>query len=92
MQKNGLLLIALADETVATLFAKAQGEGFSLAVDLPAQTLVGDGFEARFDIEPERKRLLIEGLDDIGLTLAHADAIRAFEAERRERRPWAFEA
>ena len=90
-QKNGLLLIALADEAVAALFAKADGEGFSLAVDLPAQTLTGQGFEVRFDIEPERKRLLINGLDDIGMTLAHADAIRAFEAEHRARRPWTFE-
>ena len=90
-QKNGLLLIVLEDEVVAHLFAKAQGEGLTLTVDLPAQTLSGDGTDVRFNIAPERKRLLVEGLDDIGLTLHHADAIRAFEAKHRARMPWIFE-
>ena len=91
-QKNGLLLIALAEDAVAALFAKAQGEGLALAIDLPAQTLRGDGVDMRFDIEPSRKRILHDGLDDIGLTLHQADAIRAFEAEHRARMPWVFEA
>ena len=94
-QKNGLLLIAMAEDAMAALFAKAQGEqgeGFSLDVDLPAQTLTGAGIDMRFDIEPVRKRLLVNGLDDIGLTLHHADAIRVFEAEHRSRMPWIFEA
>ena len=90
-QKNGLLLIVLEDAVVAHLFAKAQGEGLTLTVDLPAQTLSGGGTDVRFNIGPERKRLLVEGLDDIGLTLHHADSIRAFEAKHRARMPWIFE-
>ena len=91
-QKNGLLLITLAEDAMTALFAKAQTERLSLDIDLPAQTLTGDDIEMRFDIEPARKRLLVHGLDDIGLTLNHADAIRAFEAEHRSRMPWVFEA
>ena len=89
--KNGLLLVTLPAEDVDALFdAVARQEGFGLTVDLPAQRVVGDGFETAFDIEPEAKRLLTEGLDDIGLTLRHADAIRQFEAEHRQRQPWVF--
>ena len=90
-QKNGLLLITLAEDAVAALFAKAQGEALELDVNLAAQTLTGGGMEMRFDIEPERKQLLAQGLDDIGLTLNHARAIRTFEAEHRSRGPWVFE-
>ena len=90
--KNGLLLVALAEEVVSALFAYTHAnEGFSLTVDLPAQQIAGGGFSTRFDIEPERKRLLINGLDDIALTLRHVDAIRAFEQDRRRRAPWVFE-
>ena len=89
--KNGLLLIALAEEKVDRLFAEvARQSGYALTVDLPRQTLSGGAFETRFEIEPERKRLLAEGMDDIGMTLAHADAIRAFETEHRRRMPWVF--
>ena len=90
-QKNGLLLVTLPTAEIDALFdAVAAQDGFSLTVDLPRQTLAGGGFETTFDIEPERKRLLIEGLDDIGLTLHHADAIRSFEQEHRRRYPWVF--
>ncbi len=89
--KNGLLLVVLPEAEVETLFsAVAATLGFSLTVDLQAQSIEGDAFHATFDIEPERKRLLLEGLDDIGLTMRHADAIRAFEAGHRARQPWVF--
>ena len=90
-QKNGLLLVVLREPQIDALFsAVAATEGFSLTVDLRAQSIGGDGFHASFDIERERKRLLLEGLDDIGLTMRHADAIRAFEAAHRARQPWVF--
>lgn len=89
--KNGLLLIALPEATVSALFDQVfTQEGFALTVDLAAQTLAADGFDNRFDIEPERKRLLLEGLDDIALTLRHADAIKAFEEKHRHAVPWVF--
>jgi len=90
-QKNGLLLVVLPEPRIDALFsAVAATAGFSLTVDLRAQSISGDAFHATFDIEPERKRLLLEGLDDIGLTMRHADAIRAFEAAHRTRAPWVF--
>ena len=89
--KNGLLLVVLERETVDELFGIVQREeGYSLRVDLAGQTLRGQGFSADFEIEPDRKRLLMEGLDDIGATLAHADAIRDFESRHRQRMPWVF--
>ena len=90
--QNGLLLVALDEATVDALFAQVQATvGCQLTVDLPAQSVSGEGFQSRFAIEPQRKRRLVEGLDDIGLTLRHADAIRAFEAEHRRRAPWVFD-
>ena len=89
--KNGLLPVVLTKEDVDELFGIVQREvGYTLRVDLGTQTVKGPGFAARFDIEPEPKRLLMEGLDDIGTTLAHADAIRDFEARHRQRMPWVF--
>ena len=89
--KNGLLLITLPEAAVSALFAQVFAqEGFALTVDLAAQTLAADSFDSRFDIEPERKRLLLEGLDDIALTLRHADAIKAFEGKHRHAMPWVF--
>ena len=89
--KNGLLLVVLTKEDVDELFRIVHRHvGYSLRVDLGTQTVRGSGFEACFDIEPQRKRLLMEGLDDIGATLAHADDIRAFEARHRRRMPWVF--
>ena len=89
--KNGLLPIVLGESEVAKLFdATAAFPGFSLTIDLERQTVATkDGsLEFRFDVEPFRKHCLIEGLDDIGLTLAHADEIRAFEARRLAEQPW----
>jgi 3-isopropylmalate/(R)-2-methylmalate dehydratase small subunit len=88
--KNGLLPIALPELDVNRLFDDvAAFVGYRLTVDLPRQKVVmPDGAELPFDIEPFRKQCLINGWDDIGLTLRHADAIRTFEAERLARLPW----
>ena len=88
--KNGLLPIVLPETQVDRLFADvAAFPGYRLTVDLPRQRVVRpDGEELAFDVEPFRKHCLVNGLDDIGLTLRHADEIRAFEAERLARRPW----
>jgi 3-isopropylmalate/(R)-2-methylmalate dehydratase small subunit len=90
--KNGLLLIRLDAKIVDRLFGEARGaEGYRLAVDLEAQTVATPGGESfRFDIDPFIKHRLLNGLDEIGLTLEHADKIRAFEARQRERQPWLF--
>ena len=82
--QNGLLPVTLAADEVAMLMRRAQdAPGYSLTVDLQAQTVSdGQGFEAHFDIDPFRRERLLQGLDDIGLTLQHADSIAAFEAAR----------
>jgi len=86
--KNGILPIELSAEVVDDLFYRVQHqEGYQLTVDLEAQTIAGsDGFTCRFEIDPFRKRCLLEGLDDIGLTLQHEDKIAAYEATHCE--PW----
>ncbi len=88
--KNGLLPIALSEMEVARLFDEVNGfTGYELTIDLPAQVVrTGDGREFGFEVDPFRKDCLIHGLDDIGLTLKHADKIKAFEAERLARQPW----
>lgn len=88
--KNGLLPIVLPESQVARLFDEvAAFPGYRLTVDLPRQVVVKpDGEELPFDVQPFRKECLLGGLDDIGLTLRHADKIRAFEAERLARMPW----
>jgi 3-isopropylmalate/(R)-2-methylmalate dehydratase small subunit len=89
--KNGLLPIVLAESDVETLFQRVLGEeGFQLKVDLSGQKVASlDGsFSRTFDIEPFRKHCLINGLDDIGLTLQHAEKIRAFESRRLADQPW----
>ena len=89
---NGMLPIVLDAVTVDRLFARvATRPGTRWSIDLPAQTLTPDGEAAiHFDISPERKHRLLNGLDPIGLTLAKAAAIRAYEARRREQEPWLF--
>ena len=90
--KNGMLPVVLDAATVDRLFALvAAWPGVRFAIDLQAQTLTPAG-EApiTFDIEAQRKHRLLNGLDPIGLTLAKADAIRAFEARRRVLEPWLF--
>lgn len=88
--KNGLLPIVLSEMEVARLFDEVQGfNGYELTVDLPAQVVrTGDGREFGFEIDKFRKDCLVNGLDEIGLTLKHAEKIRAFEAERLARQPW----
>ena len=90
--KNGLLPIVLPAEVMDRLFAGCEAsEGYRLTVDLAAQTVTtpqGDSFG--FDITEHRKHCLLNGLDEIGLTLRHADEIRAFEDNRRQTQPWLF--
>ena len=88
--KNGLLPIVLPEEQVARLFDEVYGfVGYSLTIDLPQQRVVKpDGTVLPFDMQPFRKYCLVNGFDDIGLTLRHADKIRAYEAERLARMPW----
>ena len=90
--KNGLLPIVLAEVQVDRLFAECQAfPGFRLTVDLAQQTVTTPGGESmRFDIDAFRKDCLLHGLDEIGLTLRHADKIRAYEERRRQSEPWIF--
>jgi len=90
--KNGLLLIKLDAKVVDRLFKELQGaEGYRLAVDLESQTVTAPGGESyKFDIDPFAKHCLLNGLDEIGLTLERAGEIKAFEAKHRERQPWLF--
>ncbi|AOV17374.1 3-isopropylmalate dehydratase small subunit [Acidihalobacter aeolianus] len=90
--KSGLLPIVLEETAVDALFAAvAATPGYVLTIDLQAQTVgTPDGQSYAFEVDPFRKHCLLEGLDDIGLTLRHADAIRAYEARRRQEAPWLF--
>jgi 3-isopropylmalate/(R)-2-methylmalate dehydratase small subunit len=90
--KNGMLPIVLDAETVDRLFQLSGGESaLHLTVDLSAQTLqLPSGECLQFEVDPFRKHCLLEGLDDIGLTLQHADEIRAFEQRRQAQAPWVF--
>ncbi len=90
--KNGILPIVLDAKVVDGLFAKALGDAaLRITVDLPAQKLtLADGEEIAFAVDAFRKHCLIEGLDDIGLTLAHGDEIKAYEAKRKAEAPWLF--
>ena len=89
--KNGLLPIVLPESAIDRLFADvAVFPGFSLTVDLPAQTVRTDegSVAFTFDVDPFRKQCLLNGWDDIGLTLRHTDEIRAFEARHLAEQPW----
>ena len=90
--KNGLLPIVLTEEQVEQLFCEVEGqEGYRLQVSLADQQVItpsGDKFE--FEVDDFRKHCLLNGLDDIGVTLEDADAIRAYEAERKQSAPWLF--
>lgn len=88
--KNGILPIALPKEQVDLLLDDAaRGANATVTVDLEAQEIRGpDGGVIRFDLDPFRKHCLLNGLDDIGLTLRKAPAIDAFEATRRAERSW----
>jgi 3-isopropylmalate/(R)-2-methylmalate dehydratase small subunit len=90
--KNGLLLITLPPEVVDALFREVESTpGYRVAVDVEQQSVTTPaGKVIKFDIDPFRKHCLLNGLDEIGLTLEHADKIRAFEARHRQAQPWLF--
>ena len=90
--KNGILPIELDESVVNTLFdAVYANEGYSLAIDLETQQVtLPDGSTIAFEVDSFRKHCLLNGLDDIGLTLEHADKIRNFENQHRQRAPWLF--
>jgi 3-isopropylmalate/(R)-2-methylmalate dehydratase small subunit len=90
--KNGLLPIVLGAAEVEALFRENEPmPGYRLTIDLPSQTVTTrSGHSFVFSVEPYRKQRLLEGLDEIGLTLKHADEVRAFEAKRRVEQPWLF--
>lgn len=90
--KNGILLVALDEATVERLFQAVEAnEGYRLDVDLEAQSVTTpDGEVLHFDVDAFRKHCLLNGLDDIGQTLEHEDAIRDFEQLHRQARPWLF--
>lgn len=90
--KNGLLPVRLPAADVAELFEQERASsGYRLLIDLEAQSVVRpDGKSLKFDIDPFRRHCLMKGLDEIGLTLVHADAIRAYEEQRRLEQPWLF--
>ena len=88
--KNGLLPIVLSEAQVAKLFDEcAAFPTYSLTVDLERQVVIKpDGEEWPFEVQAFRRYCLINGFDDIGLTLRHSDKIKAFEAERLAAKPW----
>ena len=90
--KNGLLPIVLTEEQVDQLFKEVEAtEGYQLSIDLAEQTLTTPSGETfKFDITEHRKHCLLNGLDEIGLTLQHDDEIRDFEEKRRQSQPWLF--
>ena len=88
--KNGILPIVLPQDQLDLLMDDAErGANATVTVDLEAQEITGpDGGTVHFDIDPFRKHCLMNGLDDIGLTLAKADGIAAFEQRRQTEQPW----
>jgi 3-isopropylmalate/(R)-2-methylmalate dehydratase small subunit len=90
--KNGILPIVQPAEVVDQLFKQIEAEeGYTLTVDLAAQTITRpDGTVLQFEIDEFRKHRLLNGLDDIGLTLEHVADIRAYEEKRRQEAPWLF--
>ncbi|MET3999420.1 3-isopropylmalate dehydratase small subunit [Marinobacterium sp. MBR-109] len=92
--KNGLLPIVLPEAQVDQLFKEVEAtEGYQLTVDLERQVVVTpSGEEFAFEVDNFRRHCLLNGLDDIGLTLQNADEIKAYEARRRQEAPWLFDA
>ncbi len=90
--KNGILPIVLDEAKVDQLFKEVEAsEGYQLSVDLEAQTITTPGGEViAFAVDPFRKHCLLNGLDDIGLTLQHVDDIKAYEEKRKQQAPWLF--
>ena len=90
--KNGVLPVALPAATVEALFQQtAASADAKIAVDLASQTVKAAGIDARFEVDGFRKDCLLRGLDEIGLTLQHADDIRAYESRRKSTAPWLFQ-
>ena len=92
--KNGLLPVVLSEEQMDILFAECQAnEGYQLTVDLNKQQVIRPNGEAfSFEVDAFRRHCLLNGLDDIGLTLQDADFIHAFEKQAKVARPWVFQA
>jgi 3-isopropylmalate/(R)-2-methylmalate dehydratase small subunit len=90
--KNGILPIVLDEQIVDALFDAVDSQvGYRLSVDLDAQVIrKPDGEEIAFEVDAFRKHCLLNGLDDIGLTLEDADAISAFESQWQQKSPWLF--
>ncbi len=90
--KNGLLPIVLAESTVDELFTEVDvNEGYKLTVNLQEQVIEKpNGNSIAFEVDPFRKHCLINGLDDIGLTLHHVEDIRSYEEKRKKEAPWLF--
>ncbi|VAX11152.1 3-isopropylmalate dehydratase small subunit [hydrothermal vent metagenome] len=90
--KNGLLPIVLDENVVDDLFREVVATvGYALTVDLQTQTIrKADGSEINFTVDAFRKYCLLNGLDDIGMTLQHTDDIRAYEVRRKQEAPWLF--
>lgn len=90
--KNGILPIVLDSKIMDVLFNEAEAnEGYQLAIDLDAQTITRPNGEViDFEVEPDRKHCLYNGLDDIGITLQQESAITEYENSRRQRAPWLF--
>lgn len=89
---NGILPVTFDEPTVEELFKEVEAtEGYTLHVDLAAQTVTKpDGHVLHFEIDHFRKNALLQGLDNIGWTLLHADEIEAYEQRRKEEAPWVF--
>jgi len=92
--KNGLLPIVLSKDIIESLFlALDANEGYELLVDLEQQSIgLPDGTSLSFEIDVFYKQCLVEGLDEIGLTLQDGDSIRTFEQQWRKDSPWLFDA
>jgi 3-isopropylmalate/(R)-2-methylmalate dehydratase small subunit len=90
--KNGILPVALPKEDVAELRAVAESDTPEITVDLESQTIRAQNKEYRFDVDAARKHNLLNGLDDIGLSLKHEGDITTYETQRRGQTPWLFAA
>lgn len=91
--KNGLLPIILTEQEVDELFKAVEAkEGYQLTIDLASQTVTTpEGKQYHFEVDAFRKHCLLNGLDDIGLTLQDADTIRTFEEKHKQAQPWLFQ-
>lgn len=89
--KNGFLPVVLKEAEVTQLFKEAAAPGYKLTIDLAAQTVTTPGGQAmHFDVDQSRKESLLNGWDEIGLTLRHGDEIKAYEERRKRTEPWIF--